>query len=996
MKSISVYNFRDIELFKLLDKQYLEAVEGLCREACELAGRTPVFFPEYTLHDSVHLYRVAVLEGAILGEKIGLLKQDEVVLLVLAAFYHDIGMVCNENEIARLKKSEDYIAFREEWRFSHPNMEELERMHRQDYVSEKEKLNIGGKIAEMEKAMLTDYLRNRHPEASKQHVLEHLSHHPIIGSLSKDLGEICLSHGMSVEWVRRHPWMSPSRKFLCYVLRLADILDFDGDRTPDVLFKAISFSSPVSLQEWEKHKGVKEWSINENEIAFSMEYSHPAYEKAARDFLGWIDRELEQVHLAIVELQGTLPNYGIIAPTKVTSHIQSKGYEYHDLSFSLSRDEVVKLFLTDELYGDKSLFVRELLQNSLDALRLRKAVKAMEKQDWNEGEVRLRHYLDDEGRSTLECEDNGCGMDLRVIEQYFGRVGRSYYRSNEFERLKAGLKQTGVDFDPCSRFGIGFMSVFMVADLVYVETRKEDGEPYAIEINGLSNLFVIKKGCANQPIGTTVRVIERNTPPAIDKQSDNIQLVETVDSYAVACEFPVCAECVVPGIEDSVRIGAGGMVHDTFLESQGVKGIKTYEVDFSQIDSRLSGKMRQSFLVNQRGHITLRNREARWKRLKDDRYGIKREYTYLTKGGEPIHFFGIYLSDSPYTISCDGISVSGVLGRRKTHEEDWKMGKNEIIGLDKGQVFTLDLRGEFKPELNPARTPLKEIPEMHKGWAGVIRVVNHAANLLWEKVLNDCSASDMPVFWSYLLIYRASFGDRITSSMISKQVLLDKMYLPVDGKDWIRLSDVASFEETEDAFSVVDKKGESHSIQLMASVSKWVESIGLHTVKDLVSDILYRVAKLRVSGVEGRLVVDNTPSFDGEPRYCMKSKVVPFSGLDDRCIMSISPFILYNENSPLVRLAARVWNVKEKNFFEHYADCLCEKLFDYFMFELKDRRDGFRNAGQFFQYEGALFKMIDRSAVSAAYLPPYYIQGPSGEKFEITEDVLFEWGGEHK
>lgn len=36
MKSISVYNFRDIELFKLLDKQYLEAVEGLCREACEL------------------------------------------------------------------------------------------------------------------------------------------------------------------------------------------------------------------------------------------------------------------------------------------------------------------------------------------------------------------------------------------------------------------------------------------------------------------------------------------------------------------------------------------------------------------------------------------------------------------------------------------------------------------------------------------------------------------------------------------------------------------------------------------------------------------------------------------------------------------------------------------------------------------------------------------------------------------------------------------------
>lgn len=992
MNTIQVHYFNDIELFKLLDDRYRETVEGVCREACDFAGRTPVFFPEYTLHDSVHLHRVAELEGAIIGERMKLLKQDEVVLLILAAFYHDIGMVCDENEINRLKGSEEFRAFREEWRFAHPNMEELEQMHRRDYVSEDEKISIGGKLAEMGKAMFTDYLRNRHPEASKQYVLKHFVSHPLLGDLSKDLGEICLSHGMSVDWIRNHSELSPSRKFLCYVLRLADILDFDGDRTPDVLFRAISFSSPVSLQEWEKHKGVKEWSINEDAVSFSMEYSHPAYEKAARNFLDWIDRELEQVHAALSQLNKDLPGYGIIKPTKVTANIASKGYEYHDLSFSLSRDEIVKLFMTDDLYGEKSLFVRELLQNSLDALRLRKAVKAMKKEDWNEGEVRFRHYIDAKGCSVVECTDNGCGMDMRIIERYFGQVGRSYYRSNEFERLRAGLKQAGVDFDPCSRFGIGFMSVFMVGDLVYVETRKEEGEPYVIEINGLSNLFVIQKGGSGQPVGTTVRVIERSTPPAFDSNSDQVKLVDTVDSYAVACEFPVYADCIVPGIEDSIKIEARCMEHSTFMESLHLKRIKTYEVDFSQIDRRLNGKMRQSFLVNQRGHITIRNGEARWQRLKEDSYGVSRKRIYLSTENESVGFDGIYYTDSPFTISCDGIAITGVLGRRTLYGERRKTEESHLISLERGKIFALDLRGSLKPELTPARTPLKMIMEKPVGWAGVVRTINYASCMLWEKVLNDCSASDMPAFWSYLLIYREYFADNLTSKMISRQVLLEKLSIPVADDSWMSMDDIDGFEIGEDSITVIDKKGKAYLIQLGRSVSKWVDSIDFTFVRELISLFLFRVAKLRVSETGNcGLVVDHAPSSDNGLMYHLKTEVVPFSGLDGRWIMSLTPRTLYNENSPLVRLAAEVWNVKEKNSFEHFADCFCEKLYDYFTYELKDDHRAFNDAGKCFRYEGALYKTLDKRTINSDYLPPYYILGPKKEKFVITEEMLLDW-----
>ena len=988
MKSIPIYHFDHIELFKLLKPPYREAVEGLCREACELSSRTPVLFPEYTLHDSVHLQRVAALAGAIIGVGMKRLRQDEVVLLILASFYHDIGMVCNENEIAGLKRSEEYCFFRDAWRFSHPNMEELETMHRREYVSESEKISIGGKLAEMERAMFVDFLRTKHSEASKQYVLQNLANHPLLGNLAADLGEICLSHGMSVEWIRNHPSMADSRKFLCYVLRLADILDFDGDRTPDVLFKSISFSSQVSQQEWEKHKGVKAWSISDNGIVFSMEYCHPAYEKAARDFLDWIDRELEQVHIAM----GDLPGYSIIAPTKVAAQIVSKGYEYHDLSFSLSRDEVINLFLTDKLYGDTSLFVRELLQNSLDALRLRKAVKAMKKEAWEEGQVRFRHYLDEKGHSVVECADNGCGMDYHILEQFFGQVGKSYYRSNEFERLRAGLRQAGVDFDPCSRFGIGFMSVFMVADNVIVQTRKEDGEPYVVVINGLSNLFVIKKGEPTQPVGTSVKIIERSAPVAFDRFIDHIKLVDTIDSYAVACEFPVSAKCSVPGIEDSIQIEPGCIWHQTFLEGLSVKGIKTYEVDFREIDSRLSGRMRQSFLVNKRGKISLNNREARWQRRAVDEYGHKREYNSLLVGAEFYNYYGISFIDLPYTISCDGVTVAGVFGRRNLSDGRKKTRNSDTMLFDRGSVFTLDIRGTLKPELTPARTPMPFLTEKPRGWIGINCVIENALSILWERVLRDCTEAEMRAFWSYLVIYETTFYNHFTSKRISKRVLLDKFFLPVSGGGWIRLADVDSFEMKDDSISVIDKSGQIYPIQLGASILKWIDDKKDFRLYELVSSILLRVAKLYVTETGcPRLVIDNVPSSDREPMYCLKSAVVPFSGVDSKCIMSLSPDIFYNENAPIVRLAAGVWGMMDKRGFEIFADSLCEYLFDYFTYDIDDCRVGFKDAGKHLRYVGALYKSMDKSIISEDYLPPYYILGREGELFEITEALLLEW-----
>ena len=69
---------------------------------------------------------------------------------------------------------------------------------------------------------------------------------------------------------------------------------------------------------------------------------------------------------------------------------------------------------------------------------------------------------DSQGR-TLEIKDNGTGMTQEVIERNFLRVGSSYYQSSQFQKRYP-------DFNPISRFGIGVLSTFMVADHVEVVT----------------------------------------------------------------------------------------------------------------------------------------------------------------------------------------------------------------------------------------------------------------------------------------------------------------------------------------------------------------------------------------------------------------------------------------------------------------------------------------------------------------------------------------------
>lgn len=131
--------------------------------------------------------------------------------------------------------------------------------------------------------------------------------------------------------------------------------------------------------------------------------------------------------------------------------------------------------LVHSLYTEREIFLRELVSNASDALdkqRLTAAGKANGdgETEGDEAESPLDIHIDaDKEAKTLTVADNGIGMTRDELIQNIGTIAHS--GSAHF--LKA-LKESGGAGNADSiigRFGVGFYSVFMVADTVRITTK---------------------------------------------------------------------------------------------------------------------------------------------------------------------------------------------------------------------------------------------------------------------------------------------------------------------------------------------------------------------------------------------------------------------------------------------------------------------------------------------------------------------------------------------
>ena len=119
------------------------------------------------------------------------------------------------------------------------------------------------------------------------------------------------------------------------------------------------------------------------------------------------------------------------------------------------------------LYTDREIFTRELVSNASDALEKLKLIQLTENNVYQgETELQISLTTDEEAR-TLTIADTGIGMTREELVQNLGTIAHSGTKAFLKNLQEKGSQAGGM----IGQFGVGFYSVFMVADRVDVYTH---------------------------------------------------------------------------------------------------------------------------------------------------------------------------------------------------------------------------------------------------------------------------------------------------------------------------------------------------------------------------------------------------------------------------------------------------------------------------------------------------------------------------------------------
>ena len=202
------------------------------------------------------------------------------------------------------------------------------------------------------------------------------------------------------------------------------------------------------------------------------------------------------------------------------------------------KTEIKKLLdiITNSLYTNREIFMRELISNASDALdKLR--FETSRGTAIKDAELPLEITIEgDEKASILTLKDTGIGMSRDEIVQYLGTIAHS--GSEKF--LENMAKESAENSDASEiigRFGVGFYSVFMVADKVVVTSKSyiEDEPAVRWTSDGLGS-YDVETLDESLPRGTSIEIHFKEEHKDFSAEDRIKQIIKTHSNFV---SFPV-------------------------------------------------------------------------------------------------------------------------------------------------------------------------------------------------------------------------------------------------------------------------------------------------------------------------------------------------------------------------------------------------------------------------------------------------------------------------
>ncbi|BBZ22625.1 molecular chaperone HtpG [Mycolicibacter hiberniae] len=170
------------------------------------------------------------------------------------------------------------------------------------------------------------------------------------------------------------------------------------------------------------------------------------------------------------------------------------------LEFQAEARQLLDL-MVHSVYSNKDAFLRELISNASDALdKLR--LEAFRNKDLEVDTSDLHIEIDvDKAARTLTVRDNGIGMSRDEVVDLIGTLARS--GTAELRQQLREARDAEASEELIGQFGVGFYSVFMVADRVEMVTHKA-GESEAVRWESSGDGTYTIEAVEDAPQGTSI------------------------------------------------------------------------------------------------------------------------------------------------------------------------------------------------------------------------------------------------------------------------------------------------------------------------------------------------------------------------------------------------------------------------------------------------------------------------------------------------------------
>lgn len=479
-------------------------------------------YQHYSRHDVTHSIRILQAIELVLGiERVNKLGAGDLWLLLETAYFHDIGMAVTYKELEELWDNDDFKDFLDsaevkedadliEARNWYVEMDNLvnDRERFLNIENEEESVFDEKWAVELERKLLfliTAYIRKDHAKRCKKYLrrFSKYSSGSVPDRLYQVVAEITVAHGESFSYLRQNlkiksqglgmDYIHP--QFIAVLLRLGDLLDIDNNRfnlRAIEHYGSIPWTSKLHLK---KHKAMTHIMICHERIEAESEHEDMEVCQLTQNWFRYIEQEVEDLicswsEIAPKDMKGCLMRKAICkvyhpkAPTEFKSDWQK--------TFEVDKAKLTELLIGANIYDIKLDFLREYIQNALDASKMQlwldlKGGKYqyrcnpdvydmkkltpfdISKEVYDQYEIEVRIALDSDRKVDFEIIDHGIGMEdscLEVISKIGkGWRGRKHY-NKEIPQMLPWLRPTG-------GFGIGIQSAFMLTDQVQLVTKSD-------------------------------------------------------------------------------------------------------------------------------------------------------------------------------------------------------------------------------------------------------------------------------------------------------------------------------------------------------------------------------------------------------------------------------------------------------------------------------------------------------------------------------------------